>query len=409
MALIENDAVVLGILFLFLGLIFYSEKHPKFAKFYHYVPSLLLCYFIPGLLNSLGIISGEHSQIYFVASRYLLPATLILLTMSVDLPEVFKLGPKALIMFFTGTVGIIIGGPLAIIFTKTFFPEIIQNLGSDQLWRGMTTVAGSWIGGGANQASMKEVFNVTDTAFSLMVVIDILVANAWMAVLLILAAKSDKFDAKIGADNSSIKELKDKIEDYKLKNEKMPTGHNIMIICALAFTLTGLSHFLADTLAPFISENFPTLSRFSLTSKFFWLIVLATTFGVGISFTRARKLEDYGASKIGNVMLYVLIASIGMHMNIFEIFKQPGLFIIGFVWMGIHATLMLVVGRIIKAPLFFIAVGSQANVGGAASAPVVASFFHPSLAPVGVLLAVLGYVLGTYGAWLCGQLMRMVS
>lgn len=409
MALIENDAVVLGILFLFLGLIFYSEKHPKFEKFYHYVPSLLLCYFIPGLLNSLGIISGEHSQIYFVASRYLLPATLILLTMSVDLPEVFKLGPKALIMFFTGTIGIIIGGPLAIIFTKTFFPEIIESLGSDQLWRGMTTVAGSWIGGGANQASMKEVFNVSDTAFSLMVVIDILVANAWMAVLLILAAKSDKFDAKIGADNSSIKELKNKIEDYKLKNEKMPSGHNIMIICAVAFTLTGLSHLLADTLAPLIKDNLPSLSRFSLTSKFFWLIVLATTFGVGISFTKVRKLEDYGASKIGNVMLYVLIASIGMHMNIFEIFKQPGLFIIGFVWMAIHATLMLVVGRIIKAPLFFIAVGSQANVGGAASAPVVASFFHPSLAPVGVLLAVLGYVLGTYGAWLCGQLMRIVS
>lgn len=409
MALIENDAVVLGILFLFLGLIFYSEKHPKFEKFYQYVPSLLLCYFIPGLLNSMGVISGEHSQIYFVASRYLLPATLILLTMSVDLPEVFKLGPKALIMFFTGTVGIIIGGPLAIIFTKTFFPEIIESLGSDQLWRGMTTVAGSWIGGGANQASMKEVFNVSDSAFSLMVVIDILVANAWMAVLLILAAKSDKFDAKIGADNSSIKELKNKIEDYKLKNEKMPSGHNIMIICAVAFTLTGLSHLLADTLAPLIKDNFPSLSRFSLTSKFFWLIVLATTFGVGISFTKVRKLEDYGASKIGNVMLYVLIASIGMHMNIFEIFKQPGLFIIGFVWMAIHATLMLVVGRIIKAPLFFIAVGSQANVGGAASAPVVASFFHPSLAPVGVLLAVLGYVLGTYGAWLCGQLMRIVS
>jgi len=406
---IQNDAIVLGILFLFLGLIFYSEKHPKFAKFYQYVPALLLCYFIPGLLNSFGIIDGETSKLYFVSSRYLLPATLILLTMSVDLPEVLKLGPKAIIMFLTGTIGIVIGGPIAIIFTKTFFPSIIESLGSDQLWRGMTTVAGSWIGGGANQASMKEIFEVGDHTFSLMVVIDILVANVWMAVLLIMASKAKSIDAKIGADTQSIDALKVKIENYKLKNDKNPSTHHLMIICAIAFGLTGLAHFLADTIAPFIKTNAPSLARFSLTSGFFWLIVFATSFGVAISFTRLRKLEDYGASKIGNIMLYVLIASIGMHMNIFEIFKQPGLFVIGFIWMGVHAILMLSVGKIIKAPLFFIAVGSQANVGGAASAPVVASFFHPSLAPVGVLLAVLGYVLGTYGAWLCGQLMRFVS
>lgn len=409
MALIQNDAVVLGLLFMVLGLVFYSEKHPKFQKFYQYVPSLLLCYFIPGLLNSFGVIDGEHSKLYFVASRYLLPSTLVLLTMSVDLPEILKLGPKAIIMFLTGTFGIIIGGPLAILFTTTFFPDMVSEIGSDGLWRGMTTVAGSWIGGGANQASMKEIFQVPNEVFSLMVVIDILVANVWMAILLILAARSKSIDAKIGADTSSIERLKEKIENYQLKNEVIPSGHQIMLICALAFTVTGLSHFLSDNIAPFIKTNAPSLAKFSLTSGFFWLIVIATSIGVILSFTPAKKMENYGASKIGNVMLYILIASIGMHMNIFEIFKQPGLFVIGFVWMLIHAILMLGVGRLIKAPLFFIAVGSQANVGGAASAPVVASFFHPSLASVGVLLAVLGYVLGTYGAWICGQLMRMVS
>ncbi len=409
MALIQNDAVVLGLLFMVLGLVFYSEKHPKFQKFYQYVPSLLLCYFIPGLLNSFGVIDGEHSKLYFVASRYLLPSTLVLLTMSVDLPEILKLGPKAIIMFLTGTFGIIIGGPLAILFTTTFFPDMVSEIGSDGLWRGMTTVAGSWIGGGANQASMKEIFQVPNEVFSLMVVIDILVANVWMAILLILAARSKSIDAKIGADTSSIERLKAKIENYQLKNEVIPSGHQIMLICALAFTVTGLSHFLSDNIAPFIKTNAPSLAKFSLTSGFFWLIVIATSIGVILSFTPAKKMENYGASKIGNVMLYILIASIGMHMNIFEIFKQPGLFVIGFVWMLIHAILMLGVGRLIKAPLFFIAVGSQANVGGAASAPVVASFFHPSLASVGVLLAVLGYVLGTYGAWICGQLMRMVS
>jgi uncharacterized membrane protein len=156
-------------------------------------------------------------------------------------------------------------------------------------------------------------------------------------------------------------------------------------------------------------ENFPGLDQFSLTSGFFWIVVIATTAGLVMSFTPARSYEGAGASKIGSAFLYVLVATIGMKMDVLAIFSNPGLFVVGFVWMLVHVSLMLGVGRLINAPFFFIAVGSQANVGGAASAPIVASAFHPSLAPVGVLLAVLGYALGTYGAWVCGQLMRIVA
>ncbi len=404
---ITNDATTLGILFTVLGLIFYTEKLPKFQKFYKFVPGLLLCYFIPGLLNTFHIIDGEGSKLYFVASRYLLPTVLILLTLSVDLRGILRLGPKALIMFLTGTLGVIIGGPISIMVTKFFFPELISELGLDQLWRGMTTVAGSWIGGGANQASMKEIFSVSDQAFSIFIVVDVIVANTWMAILLILASKKEKVDRFLKSDTSAIESLKNKLAKDQKENQRIATTTDFMTIAALGFGLCGLAHFLSDTITPFIKINAPELSKFSLTSGFFWLIVIATTFGVILSFTRARKLEYLGASKLASVMLYVLVATIGMHMDIGEIFNNAGVFVIGFIWMIIHASLMLIVGKIIKAPLFFIAVGSQANIGGAASAPIVASVFHPSLASVGVLLAVLGYVLGTYGAWLCGQLMRL--
>ncbi len=408
-ALITNDATVLGLLFAILGLIFYSEKHPAFKKFYSVMPSLLLCYFIPGLLNTFGIIDGEGSQLYFVSSRYLLPAILILLTVSVDLSEIIKLGPKALIMFFTGTIGIVLGGPIAVLAAGWFFPELVNDIGQDQLWRGLTTVAGTWIGGGANQASMKEIFEVSGPLFSLMVVVDILVANLWMAILLIMVARADKIDAAVGADTRALNHLKKKMQDFQLKNEKIPSTHSLMMIAAFAFGFMGLSHLVADNLAPFFQENFPSLAKLSLTSSFFWLVITATTIGLGFSFTSVRKIEHIGASKVGTVLLYVLIASIGMQMNVLEILKHPSLFFIGLIWMSCHAFLILFVGRLIKAPLFYMAVGSQANVGGAASAPVVASCFHPSLAPVGVLLAVFGYVVGTYGAWLCGQLMRLAS
>jgi uncharacterized membrane protein len=409
-ALITNDATVLGLLLLVLGGIFYTQtiKTGFFKKLYKYVPALLLCYFIPGLLNTFNIIDGEQSRLYFVASRYLLPACLVLLTLSVDLREVVKLGPKVLIVFLAGTFGVIVGGPISILIVKFFLPEVFDGLALDDVWRGMTTVAGSWIGGGANQASMKEVFNVGDNIFSIMVVVDVLVANVWMAVLLFLAPKAKQIDAKTNADTSVIESLKKRLEDYQTANSKIPTVNDLMFICAVAFGITGLAHLGADILAPLIKTHAPYLSKFSLTSKFFWLIILATSMGVGISFTRLNRLESVGASKVGNIFLYILIATIGMHMNVFEIFKNPGVFLVGAIWMTIHAIIILSVGRLVKAPLFFIAVGSQANIGGAASAPVVASFFHPSLAPVGVLLAVLGYVLGTYGAWLCGILMQSV-
>ena len=182
----NNDAIVLGILMGILGFVFItsSSKNLFWVKFYRYIPALLLCYFIPSIFNSLVVISGDSSKLYFVASRYLLPTSLALLTISIDIHEIKKLGSKALIMFFTGTLGIIAGGPLAIIIVSLISPDTISDSGLDDIWRGLSTVAGSWIGGGANQAAMKEVFEVNDQLFSAMVAVDVIVANIWMATLL---------------------------------------------------------------------------------------------------------------------------------------------------------------------------------------------------------------------------------
>ena len=407
----NNDAIVLGILMGILGFVFITSnsKNSFWIKFYKYVPALLLCYFIPSIFNSLGVISGDSSKLYFVASRYLLPTSLALLTISIDLKEIKKLGSKALIMFFTGTLGIIIGGPLAILIVSFISPDIIGGSGPEAVWRGLSTVAGSWIGGGANQAAMKEVFQVDDKIFSAMVAVDVIVANVWMAFLLYGAGMNNKIDNWFQADSSSINKLKDKIEAYQSQILRIPNAGDTIKVLSVGFGITAFAHLGADIIAPAILQNAPLLSKFSLTSTFFWLIVISTTLAVVLSFTKARELEGVGASRIGSVFIYILVATIGMKMNILAIFDNPGLFVIGFIWMIIHALMLIVVAKLIKAPFFFMAVGSQANVGGAASAPVVASAFHPSLAPVGVLLAVLGYAVGTYGAWLCGVLMQTVS
>ena len=409
--LIKNDAIVFGILMGILSFVIVTSNsnQPHWKKFYKYFPALLLCYFIPSVFNSLGIISGKDSNLYFVASRYLLPASLVLLTISVDLPAIKRLGSKALIMFFTGTVGIVLGGPLSILLASMIAPDLVGGQGPEAVWRGFATVAGSWIGGGANQAAMKEIFDVGDSLFSAMIAIDVIVANLWMALLLYGTGIDDKINKWFDADVSSIDDLKLRMEQYKEQIMRIPETNDTMRVLAIGFGITGIAHLGADTIAPAIKNAAPELARFSLTSGFFWLIVISTTFAILLSFTKLREIEGVGASRIGSIFIYILVATIGMKMDILSIFDNPSLFIIGLIWMTIHAILLIIVAKIIKAPFFFLAVGSKANVGGAASAPILASAFHPSLAPVGVLLAVMGYAIGTYGAWLCGILMQVVS
>lgn len=410
--MITNDAITFGMLALILGGVFYTagSEHLFWKRFYRFVPAILVCYFVPSLFTTTGLVDGETSQLYFVASRYLLPASLVLLALSVDLKGIFNLGPKALTLFLTGTFGIVIGGPIALFVMSMVMPQYLGDAGPDAVWRGMTTVAGSWVGGGANQAAMKEIFDVGDTIFSAMVAVDVLVANIlWMPVLLYMAGNAKKIDAKMGADTSAIEALKERVEALQRKHSRMPSLVDLMVILAIAFGAVGFSHLVADTLAPWFQTHHPDLNRFSVTSSFFWLIVTATAIGVGLSFTRARAYDGAGASKVGSVFIFILVATIGMKMDILAIFKAPGLFMLGAIWILIHASLMLLVTRLLRAPVFYLAVGSQANIGGAASAPVVAAAFHPALAPVGVMLAVLGYVLGTYAAWFCGQVLRVVA
>ncbi len=428
---ITEDTIIFGLVALCLGLVFYtsSKKTGFWAKFFTYVPALFMAYLLPAVLTTLGIVSPEwttlsetgeilehKSNLYYVASRYLLPAALVLMTLSLDLKSVFNLGPKALIMFFTGTVGIIIGGPLAVFLVSIVSPESVGGAGPDAVWRGLSTLAGSWIGGGANQTAMLEIYGYNQKLYGGMVFVDIVVANVWMAILLIGIGKTEKIDKWLKADTSAIENLKAKVTKFSNEVERNPSLSDIMIMMAITFGTVAISHLGANFLAPFFEgvvsqiENPTTRNIFTfLGSSFFWMISIATTIAVALSFTKARNYEGAGASKFGSVFIYILVATIGMKMDLTMIFDNLGLVFVGLVWMTVHALLLILVAKLIRAPYFFLAVGSQANVGGAASAPIVASAFHPSLATVGVLLAVFGYAVGTVGAIACTLLMQIAA
>ena len=246
---ITQDTVLFGVLAACLGFVFLtsSSENTYWKKFYAVVPALFMAYFLPAILTTLGVIAPEwttlsetgeviqhKSNLYFVASRYFLPAALVLMTLSLDLKAVFNLGPKALIMFITGTVGIIIGGPIAIYLLSILYPEAIGGVGPDAVWRGLATLAGSWIGGGANQTAMLEIYGYNQKLYGGMVFVDIVVANIWMAILLIGIGKTERIDKWLNADTSAIEELKTKVSKFTQEVTKNPSLTDLIVLLFVA-------------------------------------------------------------------------------------------------------------------------------------------------------------------------------
>lgn len=393
-ALVDSPLGVLGVLLAVLAALFSFQRHPLGSRIFQVVPLLVFCYFVPALLSNLGVIPVE-SELYGFVRRILLPASLVLLVLATDIPAVISLGRDAVFLFLAGTASVMVGGPLAFLALGWLFPT--ESL--DQAWRGLAALCGSWIGGGANFLAVGQSTFASAEVMSLMVVVDVGVANVWMAVLLWMAGREAKMDASMGADRSRLDVVREQVARYQAEVARPANLPDMLTILALAFGATAVSTWAAARL-PEIGE---------IVNRFTWLVCLATAVGVAVSFTRLRRLEGAGASTVGSALLYLLVSTIGAGAQFHHVLDNLPLLAVGALWMAFHAAAMLAVRRFLRAPVFFLAVGSQANIGGAASAPVVAAAFHPALAPVGVLLAILGYVLGTYGGLVAAFALRAVA
>jgi len=313
---------------------------------------------------------------------------------TVDLPAIIRLGRVALIMMLVGTAGIVIGGPIAYIFFSTALPN--------DAWQGLASLSGSWIGGTANMIAIKESVGASDAMLGPIIVVDTVVGYGWMGILIFLSTIQDKFDRWVKADTSVI-------ESTNAKLKELDTSRRPATITDLAVIL-GLT-FAATVVAVNIGDALPKLGDPTIISPTTWAVLIVVTIGLMLSFTPLRRLERPGASRVGFVALYLLLTSIGAQANLAAVLEAPVFLLAGAVWLSIHIGLLIIAAKILRAPLFFVATGSMANVGGAASAPIVASVYLPAMAPVGLLMAVAGYILGIYAAigcaWMLGALAAM--
>lgn len=387
--MIQNPIGIIACLVAIEFLILFFSEQKKAKKFFKFLPPMFWIYFLPMVFSTIGVIP-QKTAVYQNISTFFLPAALILLLLSADIPSILKLGGPALTMMLTGSLGIMLGAPITLfIFQKWLPPEA---------WSGFGALSASWTGGSANMLAVKEAIHTPDSIFFPMVVVDTLVAYSWMGILIALAGTQDAFDRWNKSKIHLLHELNQKITGF-ISNEARHF-HPVPIFLLLLIAAGGT--FLSIQGAGFIPE-------LKGITKATWIIMIASTLGILLSFSKAKKLESHGASKIGYAALYFVLTSIGARANLSAILDAPLLIAAGVVWVLIHALFLLAAARLLRAPMFLIATASQANIGGPASAPVVAAVYQPALAPVGLLLGIFGNVIGTYLGLLTSQLCHWVS
>ena len=393
MSLLTDPMAVFAFLAAVVAVVFWISERPRFKATFEIIPPVIYIYFLPMLATTAGI-TPASSPVYDWMTRYLLLFALLLLMISIDLRSVTKLGPVALFMVVAGTVGIVIGGPISLFLFKGFLPA--------DAWTGFAALSGSWIGGTANMVAIAESVGTPESAFGPIIVVDTVVGYGWMGVLLVFAGSQKRFDRWINADTSAIEATNTRLAE--LDRERHPTTlRDAAVMIGMGMAASVGAHALAQT------DLFPALGDPTIISKTTWAILLVVTGGLLLSFTPLRDYEKVGASGLGYTALYLLLAGIGAQADLRAVLQAPLYLAAGTVWIAIHVAVLLIAARIVRAPLFFVATGSMANVGGAASASVVAGVYHPAMAPVGLLMAVAGYILGIYGALVCAWLLGIVG
>jgi uncharacterized membrane protein len=389
--LVSDPMVVFAFLAMLVASIFWLSGLERLKKTFDVIPPVIYVYFLPMIATTLGI-TPASSPAYDWTTRYLLPFALLLLMISIDLKSVARLGPTALFMVVAGTVGIIIGGPIALLLFQSRLPP--------DAWMGFAALSGSWIGGTANMVAIAESVGTPDSAFGPIIVVDTVVGYGWMGVLLVFSGYQAVFDRKTRANTAAIEDTNRRLSE--MDRERAPTT----LRDAAVMIGMGMAGAVASVVA---GERLPTLGDPTIISHTTWAVLVVVTGGLLLSFTRLRSYEKVGASGLGYTALYLLLAGIGAQADLRAVLDAPLYLAAGAVWIAIHLAVLLVAARLVRAPLFFVATGSMANIGGAASAPVVAGVYHPAMAPVGLLMAVAGYILGIYGALACAWLLGLVG
>ena len=387
--MITNPLLIILVLLSIEAFVLALSRHERTRRCFDLLPAVFWIYFLPMLAATCGLITPT-SPVYGLITTWLLPASLVLLLLPVDMKAILRLGPTALAMFFIGAAGIIAGAVLSF--------ALFKPLVGPQFWSGFGALSASWTGGSANMIAVKEALSVPDRVFAPMVIVDTVVPYLWMGFMIAMVGLQPAFDRWNRSDRSILDHFGEQAVRHLATSGSRRTAAGMLLALGVAFAGGGAAHLIARQL-PQVRD---------MVTTYTWTIMVVTLIGILLSLSPLRSLERSGATRTGYDLLYFVLTAIGAKASVASIGSALVLIAAGLTIVAVHAVVLLAGARLLRAPLFLVAAASQANIGGVASAPVVAEVYHPGLASVGLLLAILGNIVGTWLGIVCAQLCRMV-
>ena len=394
--LISSPIGVLGVLCAVAAFFFLLAQVTE-ARLFQFLPPLLFIYATPVFLSNLEFggrtVIPSSSIIYTGLSKYALPVFIVLMLIKVNVPAVVKVMGKGVLVMLMGTAGVMVGGVVSYIIVHSWLPA--------DSWRGFGALAGSWIGGTANMLATKEMLGATDAQLGLAVIADNVVYIVWLPLLLMSRDFADKFNAWARVPAERLAAM-DAAAEMHVEDDHAPTMPQYLYLAAVVLGVTAIGHALAPPIAAWIADTSATLANiFSETTT---RILLVTTIALGLSATRVSELPN--STAIGTALVYLFVAGMGARAEVSELGAAP-VFVLGaFIWIFIHGLFMLAGAWLFRVDVHSVAIASAANIGAAASAPIVAAHHRPNLVPASILLALLGYAMGNYLAPATGYLAR---
>lgn len=386
--MIENGFLYVVVLAITALSIVFLEKKTQ-AKFFDYLPAIVILYFVVMLFSTFGVWQKSESvnTAYTLLKSNLLPAMIFLMLLSADMREIFKLGRRMLLTFFLASASIAMG------FIGMFF--LLHTYFEPDAWKPFAALSGSWMGGTANMVAIQGALNLPDSAMGYTLLIDSIDYAIWVMILLALVPFAKTFNHWSKADTSIIDEVGERLA-LKEKDKISLSFVSFLMLLGTALLISLASQYGALFL--------PTTPFLTTTT---WIIIIATLAGILFAMTPLANLA--GSSPLANMILYMIVALIASRANFTELAEAPLYIMAGFVVILIHAAVMILFAKLFKLDLFSLGVASLANIGGVASAPILASAYSKALIPIGILMAMMGYIIGTFGGLMVGKAMKMIS
>jgi len=367
--MITNGFTYIAFLMFLAGILLAAEKYTKW-KVFGYVPPLVWIYVLNMVFCTMGLYNSDAcSSTYSALKNNLLYAMIFVMLLRCDFRKLAKLGGRMVAIFLGCSVTLAIGFLIG-------YPMFKGTLGSDT-WAAVAALYASWVGGSANMAAMQAALPVDAGAYSCALALDTVCYSVWIALLLIVVRYSGKWNKAVKADTSKLQAVADAAAAEVAKEQKKATGSDWIFLIGLSLMVSALSQMVGVALNGALSNvGLGMFDKGTLTTVF------VTILGLVCAMSPLGKLP--AVEDLSNVYLYAVVSLLASTASVVDLLSAPMWMVYGLFILAIHVVLMFVLSKVFHWDLCMVSTASLANIGGSASAPIVASAYDASYAGIGV-------------------------